>query len=502
MTKVGFGTLNWVVLLVYLVAMLGVGVYFTKKASKNTDAFFKAKSSIPAWAAGFSIYATTLSAITFMSTPEQSFLNDWAYSVGNLSIFLIIPILIKYYVPFFRKLKVTTAYEYLEERFSPVMRVIGSLLFILYHIGRVAIVIYLPIIAITSVSNINPILIACVVGGLCIIYTFLGGIEGVIWSDVIQGMLLLGGALLIIIVGIVSIKGGFGTVVSDAVSGDKFFSVKDWNPGDLTKFIPLIFAGQFFNTLYQYTGSQDVVQRYQTTATQKETNKSLWTNGFLALITIPLFFGMGTVLFSFYKNVGTLPHGFNTSAIVPYFVVTRIPAGIAGLVIAAIFAAAQSTIASSLNAISSCVVTDFKQRFFNHRLKSISDVTLARIIIIVTGLFGLGMSIYLLIGNASKTWDLFLTVTGLFGVPIAGIFAAGIFTKRSNTFGAVLGLILSVIATVFVQQNSDSSLIVATVAFITSFIFTYLISFFAPKKYVHNVVGLTASTVKETYVKS
>lgn len=271
MTKVGFGTLNWVVLLVYLVAMLGVGVYFTKKASKNTDAFFKAKSSIPAWAAGFSIYATTLSAITFMSTPEQSFLNDWAYSVGNLSIFLIIPILIKYYVPFFRKLKVTTAYEYLEERFSPVMRVIGSLLFILYHIGRVAIVIYLPIIAITSVSNINPILIACVVGGLCIIYTFLGGIEGVIWSDVIQGMLLLGGALLIIIVGIVSIKGGFGTVVSDAVSGDKFFSVKDWNPGDLTKFIPLIFAGQFFNTLYQYTGSQDVVQRYQTTATQKET---------------------------------------------------------------------------------------------------------------------------------------------------------------------------------------------------------------------------------------
>lgn len=501
MTKVGFGTINWIVLVVYLLAMLGVGVYFTKKASKNTDSFFKAKSSIPAWAAGFSIYATTLSAITFMSTPEQSYLKDWAYGVGSLSIILIVPLLIKFYVPFFRKLQVTTAYEYLEERFSPVMRVIGSLLFILYHIGRVAIVIYLPIIAITSVSNINPILIACVVGGLCIIYTFLGGIEGVIWSDVIQGILLLGGALLVVIVGIVSIKGGFGTVISDAVSNHKILSGEDLNVGDLTKFIPLIFAGQFFNTLYQYTGSQDVVQRYQTTATQKETNKSLWTNGILSLITIPLFFGMGTVLFSFYQNAAVLPHGFNTSAIVPYFVITQIPAGVAGLVIAAIFAAAQSTIASSLNAISSCVVTDFKQRFFNDKLKKISDVTLARIIIIITGLFGLGMSIYLLIGNASKTWDLFLTVTGLFGVPIAGIFAAGIFTKHSNTFGAVLGLILSVIFTVFVQQNSDSSLIVATVSFISSFLFTYLISFLAPKKYTHNIVGLTASTVNEEYVK-
>ncbi|WP_125771037.1 sodium:solute symporter [Companilactobacillus furfuricola] len=501
MTKIGFGTINWIVLVVYLLSMLGVGVYFTKKASKNTDAFFKAKSSIPAWAAGFSIYATTLSAITFMSTPEQSYLKDWAYAFGNLCIILIVPILIKYYVPFFRKLQVTTAYEYLEERFSPIMRVIGSLLFVLYHIGRVAIVIYLPIIAITSVSNINPILIACVVGGLCIIYTFLGGIEGVIWSDVIQGMLLLGGALLVIIVGVVSIKGGFGTVLSDAVSGHKLISTQDFNVGDLTKFIPLIFAGQFFNTLYQYTGSQDVVQRYQTTATQKETNKSLWTNGILSLITIPLFFGMGTVLFSFYKNMGTLPDGFNTSAIVPYFVITEIPAGIAGLVIAAIIAAAQSTIASSLNAISSCVVTDFKQRFFNDKLKNMSDVTLARVIIIITGLFGLGMSIYLLIGNASKTWDLFLTVTGLFGVPIAGIFAAGIFTKHSNTFGAVIGLILSVICTVLVQQNSDSSLIVATVAFITSFVFTYLISFLAPKKYVHNIVGLTASTVNQDYVK-
>lgn len=128
------------------------------------------------------------------------------------------------------------------------MRALGSGLFMLYHIGRVAIVIYLPILAITSVSNINPILIAIGVGGLCIIYAFLGGIEGVIWTDVIQGFLLLGSALLICIMAIIH-TGGLGHVADIAVANHKFFSAADWNPSDLAKFIPLIFAGQFFNSI-------------------------------------------------------------------------------------------------------------------------------------------------------------------------------------------------------------------------------------------------------------
>lgn len=113
-----FGTLNWIVLILYLLGMLLVGAYFARRAGSDQDEFFKAGGRIPGWAAGFSIYATTLSAITFMSTPEKAYLTDWAYSAGNLAIFAIVPILIGYYVPFFRKLDVTTAYEYLEERLS------------------------------------------------------------------------------------------------------------------------------------------------------------------------------------------------------------------------------------------------------------------------------------------------------------------------------------------------------------------------------------------------
>lgn len=498
MEKISFGTANWAVLVLYLLAMLAVGIYFTKRSSKNTDAFFTASGKIPAWAAGFSIYATTLSAITYMSTPEQAFLSDWSYAAGNLTILVIIPVLIYFYVPFFRKLNVTTAYEYLEARFGVSLRFIGSLLFTLFHIGRVAIVIYLPTLAITLVSDINPIIIASAVGGLCIIYTFLGGMEGVIWSDVIQGIILLGGAILLVFLGIHAIDGGFSTVMQNAMDHDKLITAKNFQFGGAAAAIPIIFLGSIFNNLHQYTASQDVVQRYQTTSSIKETNKSLWTNGILALVTIPVFFGMGTVLFSYYNNVTSLPEGFNTSALVPYFIVSSLPAGVAGLLIAAIFAACQSTISSSLNSISACVTVDFKQRFFGKDEKK--DVWLARIIVIIAGLLGMAAALYLISTNRAETWNLFLAITGLFGVPIAGIFALGIFTKRANTPGVLIGLFLSAITAYFVQKTNLTPFTVSIVSFCSAYVYGYIISLLFSQS-TKDTTGLTIYTKDEVYKK-
>ncbi|MCJ1779201.1 sodium:solute symporter [Mammaliicoccus sciuri] len=499
MNNVGFGTGNWIALILYLIATLFVGVYFTKRAGQDTDAFFKAKGRVPAWAVGFSIYATTLSAITYMGTPERAFNTDWSYAAGNIAIIAIIPLLIYFYIPFFRKLDVTTAYEYLEERFGITMRVIGSLAFTLFHIGRVAIVIYLPTLAITSVSDINPYLIAALVGLLCVIYTFMGGIEGVIWSDVIQGIILLGGAVAVIFLGAFQIDGNFGTVLNEAVQDKKFVSVDNWKFGTAAAAIPIIFIGSIFNNLHQYTASQDIVQRYQTTGSVSSTNKSLWTNGLLAFITIPIFYGMGTVLYSFYNNVTSLPEGFNTSAIVPYFILTQIPPFVGGLLIAAIFAAAQSTISSSLNSISACVVVDLKQRFSKTN-NAKNDVLLARIIIILAGVFGTLASLYLINQKTNETWDLFLLVTGLFGVPIAGVFAVGIFTKKANTYGVIIGLIVAAIVSYFVGKTDITPFTVSVIGFFIAFIVGYVASLpFA--KHNKNIVGLTIHTINDQYVK-
>lgn len=494
--KPGFGFFNWVVIIAYLAGMLAVGIFFSKRASKNTDSFFKAGGKVPAWAVGFSIFATTLSSITFMSVPEQSFNQDWAYAIGSLTIIPIIPLLNYFYVPFFRKLKLTTAYEYLEARFNKVLRVISSLLFIIYHIGRIAVVIYLPVLAVSSVTTINPIAISLIIGLLCIVYTFFGGIEGVIWGDVIQAFVLIAGALLIVFIGIFSIKGGGATVMEDALENHKILSSANFNIKDLTIFVPLIFVGQFVNGLYQYTGSQDVVQRYQTTKSLKETVKSLWITGILGIFTIPVFFGMGTILYSFYLHSATLPQGFNTSAIIPYFVITEFPQGLAGIVIAAIFAAAQSTIASSLNSISACIVTDFKQRFFDDKIKGLSDVGLARLSIIVAGLLSTAVTVYFTAGNTSSTWNVFLAVSGLFGVPVAALFVLGIFTKRANSLGVLIGFIAAILAALYVDSLHISSLLVATVSFVCAIVIGYVASLLFPS-FSKDIKGLTIYSIKK-----
>ena len=202
----------------------------------------------------------------------------------------------------------------------------------------------------------------------------------------------------------------------------------------------------------QYTASQDVVQRYQASESLKETSHSLWTNGLLAMISAPLFYGMGTVLFVFYTHHTTLPKDFNTSSIVPYFILTEMPPFVAGLMIAAIFAAAQSTISSSLNSMAACLSVDIKQRFFGKKSEE-AEVRFARLATIVVGLLGMLISLYLIAANSNDVWDLFLLITGLFGVPIAGIFAVGIFTKRTHGIGVIIGIIVAVIVSYFLQLS-------------------------------------------------
>ena len=426
--------------------------------------------------------------------------------MGNLAIFALVPLLMYFYVPFFRKLDVVTAYDYLEERFSPAVRVIGSLLFVLFHIGRIAVVIYLPTIAIASVTDIDPLLIACIVGVLSILYTFLGGIEGVIWADVIQGIILLAGAAVIIIAGVMAIDGGLGTVISDGAENGKFFSSKNWDfAGAAASSLPIIFLGQMFNALYQYTASQDVVQRYQTTADDKETTRSLLTNGLLALLTVPLFYGMGTMLFSYYRHAAQLPEDLNTSAIVPYFVVHALPAGISGLVLAAIFAAAQSTLSSSLNSISACITVDVWDRFAVPRGRAKASVGLARVIIIVAGLISVGVSLYLVISNQQETWDLFLAVMGLFGVPLAAVFALGIFSRRTRAGGVLIGLAAGAVAAGIVQFGmGESPLFVSTAGFVTTFVVGYLASLAwtaARGADAHDVTPLTVFGTRTAYTR-
>ncbi len=495
-----FGLLNTIVLVTYLIIMVFIGIYFSKSSGKSQDDYFKAGGRIPGWAAGFSIWATTLSAITFMSTPAKAFDSNWVFAVGNLAILAVAPIVIVYFLPFFRRLNVTTAYEYLEQRFDIKLRTSSSVIFMLFHIFRIAIVIYLPTLAISAVTDLNPYMITVIIGILCIIYTFLGGLEGVIWSDVIQGMILLIGAILIIVWAFSLMDWQIVDTLKSAADQGKIFTKEDFSFSLVKDTVPLVFIGAIFNNLYQYIGSQDVVQRYQSTASIEETKKSLYTNAKLAFITIFIFYGMGTILYMYYTTAGagTLPPDMIGDQLVPYFVLTEMPAGVAGLIIAAIFAASQSTVSSSLNSISACFTVDIYNRIFKNEDDK-SAIRIARIVVVITGVLGIFMGLYFIYKGQSGMIDLFQSILGMLGGPVVGIFILGVFSKRTSANAAFIGLIISGFVVFYLQNVGLAAYVYAIVSVFSSTVLGYLFSFIFPNK--KNIDGLTYKTlVKEKNV--
>lgn len=449
--NIDFGVVNYGVMIVYLLAMVLVGVYFAKR-QKNTSDYFKAGGRVPGWAAGISVFATTLSSITFMSIPAKAFTNDWINILGQYIVLLIMPIVYIYYVPRLRKLQITSVYEFLESRFDVRSRVFASVLFVLFQIGRIAIVTNLTVLAITSFININPLIVVFFVGFLCIFYTYMGGIEGVVWTDVIQGILLIIGAVLIFVLICLKVQGGIGEIFSVIQAEDKFFPVSElrWSWTDGT--IPIVIIGFFFANLQSFTASQDVVQRYVVTESMEETKKTLWMNARLVAIVPILFFAIGSGLYVFYQqHPDLLPEEFNTARIVPYFIVTQLPIGIAGLIIAAIFAAAQSTISSSLNSVSSSINSDLYKRFKKGNIADRELMRVAKLSIVGCGILSMLATVYLVETKASELWDAFNSILGLLGAPVAGLFALGIFSKRATGSSAFVGLLVTIIILLIIK---------------------------------------------------
>ncbi|WP_134187161.1 sodium:solute symporter [Buttiauxella sp. BIGb0552] len=450
-----FGIFNYVVLFGYLLAMMLVGVYFSKR-QKTADDYFRGGGRIPGWAAGVSVFATTLSSITFMSIPAKAFTTDWTFILGQYLVIAILPVVFYFYIPFFRKLKVTSAYEYLEARFDVRSRLFASLSFMMFNIGRIAIITYLTVLALRPFIGIDPIVLVLLISVMCIIYTWMGGIEGVIWTDVIQGLLLSGSAVLIFIVICFKVQGGFGEIFTVTQHADKFFPASQFRWSWTESTVPVLMIGFLFANIQQFTASQDVVQRYIVTDSIEETKKTLFTNAKLIAIIPIFFFAIGSALFVYYKqNPSLLPAGFNIGGILPLFVVTEMPTGIAGLIIAAIFAAAQSSISSSLNSISSCFNSDIYQRLSSKKRTPENSMRMAKLVILIAGLFSSAATIWLVMANESEIWDAFNSLIGLMGGPMTGLFMLGIFCKRANAGSATLGIVVSIVAVLFARYATD-----------------------------------------------
>ena len=308
----------------------------------------------------------------------------------------------------------------------------------------------------------------------------------------VQGFVLLGGILLAIIIGLMGIEGGIGDVISTGMADGKFFTSADWSWSFTTVTIPTMLVGSIFINMYQYIGSQDVVQRYNTTKSLKDTGKSLITNAWLGLLTIPLFYGMGTILYTFYmQQPELLPVGIKSDGVFPHFIVNQLPVGISGLVIGAIFAASQSTVSSSLNSLSACYTMDLIKRF-RPNLAEAYYVKTAKMVILIAGIFASAAALYMVKTNQDELLQTFQSIMGLFGAPIAGVFLLGMFTTKGNATGAFWGTLIVAIAMYFIQQSGLTFLYFGMIGVLGSLGLGYLISSLVDGK--KEVAGLTVHT--------
>ncbi|MCM8542367.1 MAG: cyclically-permuted mutarotase family protein, partial [Lentisphaeraceae bacterium] len=325
-----FHIVDYVILILYLLGMLYLGLYFMRREN-GTEDFFKGGGRIPWWAAGISIFATMLSSISFMAIPALTYISDWKYFTMAITILLMAPVIIHYYLPFFRKLNVTSAYEYLERRFNIETRILGSLSFIIFMIARVAIVLYLPALALAAVTGISIISCILIIGFVTIIYCVTGGIEAVVWGDVIQGAILVIGALVAIGFLISNTTGGVSGVLEIANDHQKMAFLD--MTFDLSKPVFwVVLIGGLVNNLTSYSSDQSVIQRYVTTSDDKNAAKSIWLNGILSIpISLILYF-IGTALFAFYQDNPELLNinMAKNDSIFPTFIVESLPVGISG----------------------------------------------------------------------------------------------------------------------------------------------------------------------------
>lgn len=477
--KKGLGLVNIIVIVLYFVSLAWIGYYFSKR-QKNTDDYFKGGGRIPWWAVGLSIFGTNLSAITFMSIPAKAYATDWSYIILNVGIVLVVPLIIYLFIPFYRRLNVTTAYEYLEQRFNAFVRLICSVAFILYQIGRMGIVLYLPAIALNVVTGFDISLCIGLMGILSLMYTMMGGIEAVVWTDALQVVVLLGGALLVVIIAMFNIPDGFSGLINEATADSKF------NLGSLNfdlkqSTLWTVLIASCFTNITTYGTDQTMVQRYMTTATEKQARKSVWTNALLCIPSTLLFFLVGTVLYVYYKHSPadlslTITDG---DAILPWYIYSQLPQGVVGLLISGIFAAAMSTLSSSMNSAATAYTVDIHSKITKD--KTSKSLNTAKMATLIFGIAGIAFAYMMTTWEIKSLWDEFNKILGIVLGSLGGLFLLGMITRKANAIGAICGIIGSIFIQLFViQHQSVHLLLYTTTGFVSCFLIGYIVSWIIP----------------------
>ncbi|WP_022822742.1 sodium:solute symporter [Hymenobacter norwichensis] len=472
--------LDLAIIALYLVAMIAVGVYFARK-NKNPEQYSSASGTIPGWAIGLSIYATFLSSNTFLGVPGKAFGTNWNAFVFSISMPLAAWVAAKYFVPFYRSTGEISAYTHLEKRFGSWARTYAVVCFLLTQLARIGSIFFGIALTLQALTGFSMEMIMLVTGVCIIIYTVLGGIEAVIWTEVVQGVIKTFGALLILYLIIENMPGGVAKVVEIGQQDGKF-SLGGFAPDFTQSTFWVVLLYGFFINLNNFGVDQNYVQRYHTATSAKQATKSIWLCVWLYLPASLLFFIIGSALFAYYQvhpelieavklKVAAerlpltataaqisqtasqlLPSDYGDK-VMPHFMVTKIPTGFVGLIVSAILSAAMSTISSGMNASATVFTADIYERYWNTKLTGRQMMRALHLGTVVVGLLGMGTGIAMI--GIKSVLDVWWELSGIFAAGMLGLFLLAVISRQTSNHEALTATIIGVVVILWMTFSAN-----------------------------------------------
>ena len=430
------------ILLLYALVLIAMGVHYSRK-SRTAEQFMVADRTIPAWAAGLAVMSAYTSSISYIATPGKAFDANWHPIIFSLCIVPIAWVVTKYVVPYYRKQRLISVYSFLEERLGLWGRLYAALSFLLYMIGRVAVILYLASLLLSTFVPWDIGLVIIAIGLVTIVYTLLGGMEAVIWTDVMQSAIMIAGILFCAVSLTLEVFSGPQPLIQAAWEGQKF-SFGSWNLSLSSRTIWVMIIYGITENLRNLMTDQNYVQKYSSVPTEREARRSIWI---AMLIYIPLtavFLYIGTTLSAFYSPGGHVlgPEITKGDQVFPYFIATQLPAGLKGLIVAAILAAAMSTVDSALNCSATVLLLDFYKRYVKPETGEKAGLVFLRLATVAWGVIGTGFALLMI--QAGSALDVWWQISGIFGGGILGLFLLSWLRVRLKLWQGLVSIGISI----------------------------------------------------------
>jgi SSS family solute:Na+ symporter len=438
-------TFDVMVIVVYMAVLVGVGVRLSRRQN-TTDEYFLAKRSVPGWAVGMSLLATIITSVTFIAYPGASYAGDWSLLVPGIMFVLVIAGIGVVVVPFFRHVVAMSAYEYFGKRFGPTVRMYSSFAFAVGHFSKMSFVFYLLALSVGGITGWSLTRIIVILGIITIFYTLIGGLETVIWTDVIQGFVLWSG---------VAVSIGLLLFSPHVHAGDMLHLLAVNHKTSLGGFSFNLHAQTFwtmsiyglFFYLQKYTADQTVVQRYLAATTDRAALRGIGMGAALCLPVWTAFMFIGSLLWAFYRITGEhLPASIaKPDQVFPHFMVTQMPLGVAGLFLAALFGAAMSMLASDLNCLAAITVEDFYGRFVPGSTDA-QRLRIGKLSVAVSGVLAIAGALRLSTTQGSAL-ALYYLLTAIVAGGLAGLFLLAFLIPRAGRGAAILAIVANLVFT-------------------------------------------------------